>query len=107
MATLKQRLHKKNSSGSYDIVHLETSASLVLMSDGTDVETAIKNAGSGEHTQSASTITTGTFAGQVNANSANVANIGITQLRNIYAGTTDLTDGVSALATGDIYIVYE
>ena len=43
MATLKQRLHKKNSSGGYDTVHLETSASLVLMSDGSTVETAVNN----------------------------------------------------------------
>ncbi|WP_300944233.1 hypothetical protein [uncultured Duncaniella sp.] len=34
MATLKQRLHKKNSSGEYDTVHLETSADLVLVSNG-------------------------------------------------------------------------
>ena len=48
MATLKQRLHKKNSSGSYDIVHLETEASLitagtlvagVLAATGTDYTT--------------------------------------------------------------------
>ena len=35
MATLKQRLHRLNSSGTYDVVHLETSADLVLCSDGT------------------------------------------------------------------------
>ncbi len=35
MATLKQRLHKKNSAGGYDTIHLETSADLVLMTDGT------------------------------------------------------------------------
>lgn len=47
MATLKQRLHKKNSSGSYDTVHLETSASLVLLSDGTTVEDALNNSSGG------------------------------------------------------------
>lgn len=52
MATLKQRLHKKNSSGSYDIVHLETSASLVLMSDGTTVEAAMNNKAASNHTHS-------------------------------------------------------
>ena len=30
MATLKQRLHRKNSSGIYDTVHLETSADLIV-----------------------------------------------------------------------------
>lgn len=38
MATLKQRLHKKNSSGAYDVVHLETSSSLVVRPSGSTVE---------------------------------------------------------------------
>ena len=38
MATLKQRMHKKNSSGTYDTVHLETSSSLVLRPSGRTVE---------------------------------------------------------------------
>lgn len=38
MATLKQRLHKMNSSGSYDTVHLETESSLVLRPSGRTVE---------------------------------------------------------------------
>ena len=29
MATLKQRLHRKNASGTYDIIHFETSADLI------------------------------------------------------------------------------
>lgn len=33
MAVLKQRLHRKNSSGSYDIVYLENIATNVKMSD--------------------------------------------------------------------------
>ena len=41
------------------------------------------------------------------ANATSVATLGDRQIRNIYAGTTDLTPGVSALPTGDIYIVYE
>lgn len=35
MATLKQRLHKKNSSGTYDVIHLETSSDLVKLANGT------------------------------------------------------------------------
>ena len=38
MATLKQRLHRKNSSGTYDVVHLETSSDLVKRPDGTTAE---------------------------------------------------------------------
>lgn len=117
MAILKQRLHKKNNSGGYDVVHLETSASLVLMSDGTDVETAVNNKAASNHThtgyassshnQAASTITAGTLAGQMVANTTAVATIGTKQVRNIYAGTTDMTAGSSSLPTGDIYLVYE
>lgn len=59
------------------------------------------------HSQSASTITAGTLAGQVGANGTAQANIGTEQLRNIYAGTADLTAGSSALTTGTIYFVYE
>ena len=38
MATLKQRLHRKNSGGTYDVIHLETSSDLVLRPDGTTAE---------------------------------------------------------------------
>ena len=41
------------------------------------------------------------------ANATSVANLADKQVRNIYAGTTDLTPGVDALPSGDIYIVYE
>lgn len=47
----------------------------------------------------------GTFGGQAVANPAAVADTSVAQLRNIFAGTTDLVDGVSALAPGDIYVV--
>ena len=59
------------------------------------------------HTQAASTITAGTLAGEVKANATAVATLATAQVRNIYAGTTDLTAGTSVLATGDIYFVYE
>ena len=41
MATLKQRLHRKNADGSYDVVHLETSASLVKRANGSNVEESL------------------------------------------------------------------
>jgi putative uncharacterized protein (fragment) len=41
MAILKQRLHRKNSSGSYDTIHLETSSEVVVRPDGTTVEAAL------------------------------------------------------------------
>lgn len=35
MAVLKQRMNRKNAAGEYDTVHMETSADIVLMPDGT------------------------------------------------------------------------
>ena len=58
------------------------------------------------HSQAADYITPGTFAGKVVANESAVSVLANAQVRNIYAGTTDMTDGESVLATGDIYIVY-
>lgn len=55
------------------------------------------------HNQAASTITAGTLAGQVVANASAVATLGTKQVRNIYAGTAELTAGSSALPSGDIY----
>lgn len=40
MAVLKQRLHRKNASGSYDTIWLETSSDLVKMSDGSTTLTS-------------------------------------------------------------------
>ena len=47
------------------------------------------------------------FVYKVMANATTAASLGTTQLRNISAGTTELTSGTSALATGDIYVQYE
>ena len=43
MATLRQRLNRKNAAGGYDAVYLETSSDLVLRPDGTTVEFALNN----------------------------------------------------------------
>ncbi len=59
------------------------------------------------HNQSASTISAGTLGGKVLANATAEATLGDSQVRNIYAGTTDMTAGTSNLATGSIYIMYE
>ncbi len=57
------------------------------------------------HSQSASTVTAGTFGGQVVANSEAQKNLGQAQLRNVTISTTDIGEG-AALAVGSIYIVY-
>lgn len=75
--------------------------------DVSNLSTTVAGKASSTHNQAASTITAGTLAGQVNANATAVANVGTAQVRNISVGTTDLTAGTSALATGEIYYVYE
>lgn len=59
------------------------------------------------HTHDVTDIAEGTFTGKMVANASAVASITVKQVRNIYAGTSDLTAGTSALPTGDIYLVYE
>lgn len=59
------------------------------------------------HTHAASQVTAGTFVGKMVAASGAVSTVGTAQLRNIYAGTEDMTAGTTALASGDIYLVYE
>ena len=59
------------------------------------------------HTQSASTITSGVLPSWVKANSASEKALTTSQLRNIYVGTDDMTAGTTALATGEVYLVYE
>ena len=62
---------------------------------------------SNPHEITVSKIGSGTFAGEVKANATSSANIGNSQVRNIKAGTSDLTAGISILETGELYFVYE
>ena len=71
MATLKQRLRRKNSSGSYDIVYLETVATVVKMSETdstllstkiSSMDTTIAGKAAASHNHSAANITSGTLA---------------------------------------------
>ena len=59
------------------------------------------------HSHAASEVNSGTLAGQVVANATAVATLTTAQIRNISGGTADLTAGVTALPTGDIYAMYE
>lgn len=58
------------------------------------------------HKHSAADVSAGTLGGQVQANAGAAAALGTAQVRNIRAGTADLTAGSSSLATGEIYLVY-
>lgn len=63
-------------------------------------------AAAASHNQAASTITAGTFAA-TDVKAMNGTDYTTARVRNIQASTTDLTAGSSALANGDIYLVYE
>lgn len=43
MATKKYRLNRKNSDGSYDVIHYETSSNIVVRPDGSSVEESLSN----------------------------------------------------------------
>lgn len=72
----------------------------------TGLDGALAGKASSVHSHAASQVTSGTLAGSVVANATGVANLGTKQVRNIYAGTTDIGAG-AALPAGDIYLVYE
>ena len=68
MATLRRRLHRFNGT-SYDVVHFETEANLVKMTDGTTLEnkistmnSAISGKAPSSHNHSASNITSGVLS---------------------------------------------
>ena len=130
MAVLKQRLNRKNDSGTYDTIYLETITTVIKMSDTdntllstkiANMDTAIASkqaagnyqpAGSyaaASHNHAASAITSGTLAvarggtGQTTLDTA----IGTASARAIYAGTGAMTSGTTALTTGRIYLQYE
>ena len=76
-------------------------------SDGSDpITPAAIGAAAASHNQAASTITAGTFAA-TGVKAMNGTDYTTARVRNIQASTTGLTAGSSALANGDIYLVYE
>jgi hypothetical protein len=83
-----------------------TNGSTKMVTSG-GVFTALSGKANSSHNQAASTISAGTLGGTVVANASSVSGLGTKQVRNIHAGTSDLTAGTSALPAGDIYIVYE
>ncbi len=71
MAILKQRLNRKNSSGTYDTIYLETIATVVKMSESdstklsdkiSSMDTTIAGKAAASHNHSAANITSGTLA---------------------------------------------
>lgn len=103
-ATLGEWTNDNNSvdiSGKADKVSGATSGNLAgLDSNGNLTD-------SGVSASSVATVSSNALTAKTLANATAVATLSDKQVRNIYAGTTDLTAGTSALPTGDIYFVYE
>lgn len=55
----------------------------------------------------AENIAAGYFPGVMRASPTAVATVGDSMIRNIYAGTSDMTAGSTTLASGAIYVMYE
>ena len=72
-----------------------------------NIQTQLNGKASSSHNHSASNVTAGTLSGKVLANATSKATLSDSQVRNIKVGTVDMDDGVTALATGDIYFYYE
>ena len=77
-----------------------TNGSTNMVTSG-GVYTALAN-----KTVAASKVTAGSLGGKVVADSTAVATVTDRQVRNIYAGTTDMTDGTTSLTSGDLYVYY-
>ena len=94
----------------YKVFHSGTT--VPITSGGTGATTAAGaltalGAAAATHNQSASTITSGMFPSWVKANTNAMKALSTSQLRNITISTTDLVEGESTLAEGEIYLVYD
>ena len=58
------------------------------------------------HSHGAGNITSGTFSA-TGVKARTGTDYSTSRVRNIYAGTADMTAGTSLLSNGDIYLVYE
>lgn len=101
MATLKQRLHRKNASGTYDTIHFETEASLVTTTSGSNVETEISNLKSSVSSGKAAIASAVTDKGVQTAADATF-NTMATNIRNIpvYTNTNDANAAASQILSG-------
>lgn len=97
--------HTPAEAGAAAANHTHTAAQVGAAAAGHTHTPAQAGAAAASHTHAAGQVTAGTLAAGVVASFG--TDYGTTRLRNIRAGTADLTPGVSALNNGEIYIVYE
>ena len=93
MATLKQRLHRKNSSGTYDTIHLETGADCITGTLG------IAHGGTGNTTGLAASATKLATARTIRTNLASTSTASFNGTANITPGITG-TLGIANGGTG-------
>lgn len=79
----------------------------VAILESNNVDVVFDSFAAAAHSHSANSIIGGTFGSKVNANATAAATVGTAQVRDIYAGTSDMSAGSSALTTGALYFVYE
>lgn len=104
------RVYDNGNQSSYKVFHSGTT--VPITSGGTGATTAAGaltalGAAAATHNQSASTIVSGMFPSWVKANTNAMKALSTAQLRNITISTTDLVEGESTLAEGEIYLVYD
>ena len=97
--------HTPAEAGAAAANHTHTAAQVGASPSNHTHTAAQVGAAAASHTHAAGQVTAGTLAAGVVASFG--TDYGTTRLRNIRAGTADLTPGVSALNNGEIYIVYE
>lgn len=106
------RVYDNGNQSSYEVYHSGMTNAIPITSGGTGATTAAGaltalGAAAATHTQSASTIVSGMFPSWVKANTNAMKALSTAQLRNITISTTDLVEGESTLAEGEIYLVYD
>ena len=97
--------HTPAEAGAAAANHTHTAAQVGASPSNHTHTAAQVGAAAASHTHAAGQVTAGTLPAGVVASFG--TDYGTTRLRNIRAGTADLTPGVSALNNGEIYIVYE
>lgn len=106
------RVYDNGNQSSYKVYHSGMTNAIPITSGGTGATTAAGaltalGAAAATHNQSASTIVSGMFPSWVKANTNAMKALSTAQLRNITISTTDLVEGESTLAEGEIYLVYD
>ena len=102
-ALLYTDVNSDGSGTSYRIFHAGMETPIPIVNGGTEASTA-----AGALTNLGAVAKAGdTMGGALIANATSVATLGTAQVRNIWAGTSDISEVENSLKEGDIYLQYE